>query len=459
MQNKEKITLGILFFLSTIYLLYQHYTDFSWDFNAYVLNARYLFENGIYFEHYRPILMPLILGILGEYLYIIFVSLLLLYSTIKISDALKINKLYFYVLTLNIYVLINGFINGTEVLSFALLELGIAYIITNKYSGIPFGLSFLSRYNIMSLFPLIFFHKNVKKIVINFILLFLTILPFLIYDYYTTGNAFTSIGDSYALNVHFRENVINWNVMFIQLLAVGNVLWVFFFLGIFSNFKIKTKEFWIMVFIFLVTLYGYIKTPVKDIRYLFNLTLPIVYFSYYGVKYIEEKFKIKRVLLFIFILNLLFVFNYEINSGRENKEVYLEAVNKINELNLSNCQIYSNGWVMVNYLGLKSKFSPREQLVNYYLERNATMLFFYHIGEPDYVSKGLAPFTNPLNIAYNNSKFVILSKGCGKIENVDKTYLYELNQTLYLTANKSISVNPCDYLFKGFLRKLFLTIC
>ena len=67
------------------------------------------------------------------------------------------------------------------------------------------------------------------------------------------------------------------------------------------TFKFKTKEFWIMFLIILLTVYGYIKTPVKDIRYLFNLTLPLVYFSYYGVKYIEEKFKVRRILLFIFI--------------------------------------------------------------------------------------------------------------------------------------------------------------
>ena len=77
------------------------------------------------------------------------------------------------------------------------------------------------------------------------------------------------------------------------------------------------------------------------------------------------------------------------------------------------------------------------------------MLFFYHIREPDYVKKGFNE-----NIAYNNSKFIILSKGCSGIENVDKTYLYELNQTLYLTANKTISTNPCDYLFGKYLRKI-----
>ena len=339
MQNKEKIILGILLVFSTAYLLYQHYAGFSWDFNAYVLNARYLFENGIYYEHYRSILMPLILGILGEYFYFIFSSLLLLYSTVKISNALKISKICFYVLTLNVYVLANGFFNGTEVLSFALLEIAIAYILTGKNSGIYFGLGFLARYTIMSLFPLIFFHKKIKKILINFLLLFLTILPFLIYDYYTTGNLFTSIGDSYALNVHFRENIIDWNVVFIQLLAVGNILWIFFLFGIFYDLnKIKTKEFWIMVFIVFMTIYGYIKTPAKDIRYLFNLTLPVIYFSYYGIKYIEEKFKIRRILLFIFILNLVLVFSYELNSGRENKEVYLESAEKINELNLSNCK-------------------------------------------------------------------------------------------------------------------------
>ena len=79
-----------LFVLSTLFFLVQHYFDFGWDFAAYIINAKYLFYGGNYYEVYRAplisvIMAPLLpLGKASQYLYVFLVSSLFLYSTKKL---------------------------------------------------------------------------------------------------------------------------------------------------------------------------------------------------------------------------------------------------------------------------------------------------------------------------------------------------------------------------------------
>ena len=88
--EKNKFSV-FLFVISSFLFLYQH-LNLGWDFKAYVLNAKYLFYNGAYFETVRPPLVSLLMGFfllfkgLSEYLYLFFVSFLFFFSTIKLSD-------------------------------------------------------------------------------------------------------------------------------------------------------------------------------------------------------------------------------------------------------------------------------------------------------------------------------------------------------------------------------------
>src|SRR3989338_4415876 len=115
----ENKLVSIMFFLSTLFYIYQHYSYLSWDFSAYVLNSRYLFSDGNYFESQRPPLAALIIGtfiFLGkgaEYLYIIMVSSLFLYASMKSADSFfklanlnfdrKFVRFVFYFFSLSIF--------------------------------------------------------------------------------------------------------------------------------------------------------------------------------------------------------------------------------------------------------------------------------------------------------------------------------------------------------------------
>ena len=160
---KKNPLLTTLFVLSTLFFLVQHYFNFSWDFAAYIINAKYFFYGGNYFEVYRAPMISIILGpllLLGKlapYLYVLFVSILFCYSTKKLSDSLfekyfykyKIKKqtlnFLFYLFSLNIFVLIFGMVVGTELLALSFFQLFIAYFILNKKYGHFLALAFLSR--------------------------------------------------------------------------------------------------------------------------------------------------------------------------------------------------------------------------------------------------------------------------------------------------------------------------
>ena len=142
----------IVFLLSTLFFIWQH-SAVSWDFTVYADNARY-WSGGSYYEVSRPPLLPFILyplnNAFSEYVFIIIASLLFLYSTVKLADKLKISRELFYLFSLSPMVLFFGLLNGTELLSLALLELFFVYVIEKKArSGIFLGLACLARYNFL----------------------------------------------------------------------------------------------------------------------------------------------------------------------------------------------------------------------------------------------------------------------------------------------------------------------
>ena len=210
---KENKILIIFYILVTIFFIYQHYKILNWDFTTYILNAKYLFSNGNYFEWIRNPLTAALIGIfsiftwkLAPYFYIIFVSFLHFYSSLKIAERFDLNKTIYYLLSLSPFLLLEGLKNSTELLTLSLVQLFLANF-NNLYAGIFFGLAFLSRYTSIGLIPLILFLKKPKKIVIFALIFLLIISPWLIFNYIKTGNALTSIADSYALNVLFRDYI------------------------------------------------------------------------------------------------------------------------------------------------------------------------------------------------------------------------------------------------------------
>ena len=376
----NNILLTILFLISTIFFISQHYLDLSWDFSAYVINAKFFFYGGDYYEVYRAPLISIFLGIFlilskfGEYLYILFVCVLFFYSNIRLSKTLYEKYFYkyniekrffvflFYFFSLNPFLLYHGLIIGTELLGLAFFELFLAAYIKNKNSGHYLGLAFLSRYNLLFFSVLLLFNKNYKKIIKNILLMFIIILPWLVYNYIVWGNFFTSIVDSYFLNVYNRISIsepfnflslilpINW---FLPFLIVG-ILYV-----LFEFFKLKKRRFsdnkiiLLFIFIYILVFLDCYNTPFKISRYMFNMTLPIAFFSTIGMIYLLNKFKNKMniiltILMIAFIVSTFILF-YGFFLNRHSQEKFAEAGSAIKSLGLLECKVVSPIWVPVNY--------------------------------------------------------------------------------------------------------------
>src|SRR3989339_471964 len=85
----NKLFMLLLFLFSTGFFLYQHSSGFSWDFIVYFLNSRFYLFGG-FFEWGRPPL-PSFLLIPGEYFYIVLVSVLCLFASIRFSRVFRLS--------------------------------------------------------------------------------------------------------------------------------------------------------------------------------------------------------------------------------------------------------------------------------------------------------------------------------------------------------------------------------
>ncbi|MBT4257657.1 hypothetical protein HOD88_00540 [archaeon] len=351
----------------------------GWDFSAYVLNARHLFFGADYYEVVRPPLVSLIIGIflflgkISEYIYILIVSVLFFYSIIKLSDVLyekyfckfKIKKEFvrflFYFIGLNGFVLVFGLREGSELLSISFFILFLSSLIKDKISGHYLALAFLTRYSFFVFLPLLLFNWNLRKIIKNLIIFFLVSFPWFLYNYLKWGNWFTSLADSFYMNVVSRQDAV-WEFSFLNLFSTINIFIPFFILGLFFFFyklfrKKENLKYDLLFFVIgIFVLSDIIVTPTKLQRYYFNFIIPVIYFSSLGIVVLFNKLKkkenSKKILLGILIFSFLivvFVVGFNYFQNKENSKVFFEASKDIQELNLSHCSIVSPHFVPVNY--------------------------------------------------------------------------------------------------------------
>jgi len=435
---KNNRALIIIFFLSTFLFLYQHFEILSWDFSAYVINAKYLFYNGNYFEVLRPPLVPFLLGIflivgnIGEYFYIIFVSLLFLYSSVKLSDHLydkywhrynfKKNEVrfLFFLLSCNPFLIYFGVLEGSELLALSFLELFLVFWLKNKFSAYYLGLAVLTRYNYLAFLPLVFINRDYKKVLKNLLLFVVIVSPWLIYNYLSWGNYFTSIVESYNHNILLRENIA-WPFSFKDILYATNILIPFALLGLvysivnaFKRQEIKYTLIFLAIAIF--TIFDYYNTPFKISRYLFNLSLPMAYFSMvFLLNFTKNIISKKKLFFIIFLFWLLitsFIVIWEYNN-RFSDNMYKEAANVIIDKDLLNCSIRSNHWVPVNYYTSNTYslwMSPQEAIAN-----NEIVLIF-----KDYQNFSL---DNTFIIDETNS-FILFSRANLTNQNCNRKFVY-----------------------------------
>jgi len=441
-----------MFLLSTALFIYQHYRFLYWDFSAYVQNARYLFYGGDYFEVYRAPLAPLLLstfiifGIFGEYFYITFISLLFLWSNILLSDVIfkdyheiskETKRFIFYSFSLSPFVLYYGFLTGTELLALAFIELFFVFFIRGKVCGYFLALAFLSRYNSLLFIPFMFFYRDYKKIIKNILSFFLIIFPWFLYNYLKFGNWFTSIIDSYALNIYLRKDLIE-PFSFNLFLPLIKLVWPLLFLGFFvlllrllrnmKSFKLdnENKIFVLFLLVIFLIFFEFINIPFKIERYLFNLSLPIAFFSSIGMIFIMGFFKkYRKIFIILLFVAFLFSFSFLIIDYRAEKNSHLifsNAAEYINKMNLRECEVLSTHWVPLNYLTGNARPLAKDEIRGD-ISNNKIVLVFKKFYSYDHQFKEGELKNYP--VLYEAEEYVFFAKqnltsnNCKKVESQD----------------------------------------
>ncbi len=444
--TREKGIIALFFALSTAFLIYQHTTGISWDFSVYVLNAQYIFSGGNYIEWYRSPLPSILIFILSpfgyltaEYLYISMVSMLHLYACLKFAERFKLNRAIFYVLSLSVFILFRGMLVGSELLSLSLLMLFLTHI-DNRKSGMFLGLAFLARYSNIIFLPLLFmkdWRKDWKKIVTSLVLFLLVLSPWLVYNQVQTGSPFTSVFNSYALNVYFRKDYMFEPPNPIDFLVAINFLTPLLLLGILKNMTLK-KEDILMFLVLLLSAFSYMNLPHKEARYLIALVIPAVYFSMIWLK--DSKYR--NVIVFVIVaLNVFSVALFLPHAYLEKDASYRKVVERMDD-----CGAKSNAWVPLTYLGKLTGPAPRQEMLNASIEKGYRIVLFKAAREPEYVKDG--EFLRRFPIIHEGEYYYIIgdTDKCLEVETIDKTYTQRLNETVFRSTGESIETDPVKFL-------------
>jgi len=468
-NRKEAALFPASFIIALIFFIWQR-KFFSWDFSVYVMNAEAVFK-GFYFEWLRAPLASLIMipftflsRQITIYAFTIIITIFYFHSLKLFHDKFlaKYNHSeIFYLIAISPFILNFGLGVGTELLSLTLIILFLTYAFS--YSSFIFlGLAMLTRYSNVVLLPLVFFQKNIKKILLGLLILLLVFFPWFIINYFGTGHALTSLGDYYALNaLEQAKPQAEIGSLFSNLFDIVGFLIPFFILGVLAVIKnwkkIENKEkelIYSLLAVIILTTLIYEFNSLRNPRYLFNLSFPIIYFSFIGAKFILEKLKgnasriLKIVLILFFIaLAISTFFVMESKARGLDKEMNLtkQIISKMGTMD-NNCTVSSDLWVYFDWQNKPAVPAPfardiQNQSQISLMEKEGYNIILFKNSES--YQKNL-PFisqlneTQPASIIEDNKDYIWLHND-SVCKQTDK-----INQT-YIDALKSVGEFPQDF--------------
>ena len=382
---KKNRYLIIIWTASTLFFVYQQTTGLSWDFAVYEMNAEYLCCEGHYFEWTRSPLAPLLMIVSSAfvlfnwnyvaYVYVIIVSAIFGVGSVKLADSFGLDRKLFYALMLSPFALNMGVMAGTELLTLGLLMLFVAHV--KEIKGALFvGLAGLARYPSFLFLPLVFLQRNWKKIIASIAVVAILVSPWLLYNEAKRDDPIYSLENTYALTVkERRERGVVDDPDPMHFLSVTGYYLPLLLAGIYLKWKDNWEEKdWVMLVIGGITAVSYLRAPIKDSRYLFNLILPVAYFSYYALEGRHKKLFVGVLALNLIIAGASFI-SFENYPGVE------ESIDAT-----GNCMAVSNLWVPMNYYG-KPAEAVAPNISTNVEEGNRVVIFKYVHNYDSYVDE------------------------------------------------------------------------
>lgn len=459
--NIENCLIIAGFALSLSFFIIQHFLNTGWDFMVYALNAKYFSGAGNFFEWSRPPLVPFILFVLSylsfgcmkiaEYLYLILVSLIYLFASIKFADRLNVNRALFYIVSLSPFLLIHGLFEGTELLSLAMIMLFLAYI-GEKKAPVFLALACLVRYPNIIFMLLLIFRKDWKKIPRDLGIFFAFIVPWLVFCYIKTGNFMVGYMDSYALVMAFRD-YISSPVRLGDFLILGHLA-ILAFIGLYFIIKEENKKqlgfhLYTMIFVLIVGLMEYYFAKIKVERYLFLLILPLSYFSSIALSKIRLKKLLVSICIILLTFSLAYSFYYSFSSKDKfiKTDTYAQYIKDKSEY-IGNCSILSNAHIYLNYAGIQSESFPDARIITKAIREGYRIVLFKAIAEPSYTFN--SSFIESLNPIYQDDVAVIIGdiNKCSNSLKLDKTYLEKINELYMKVYGIPFKVTFIELFFK-----------
>lgn len=358
-----------------------------WDSIPYVFQGKWFCGEQVYLELIRPPVPGFFNCIFGAQLYSIVISTAfaaLLYLAGILLLYKKSPKLYDqFTLALFAFLLppiLFASNYGSDLFALAFLILAIA-VVSPKKKGFLFGLSSLSRYNFL-VFGVVFLwqlRKEPKKLPVLFLTAFITWIPWLIFNYFYSGDPFFSLNETTYLNIFLKG--VSAPIGIEQYVLIVVFLIVLFIAG-FKRFKDNALS-----HSALLNIGQFFISAVKETRFI-NLVTPALAFNVAQIS--KRRFLFKTVFVGLFVIafaGMLWPFFTEpthYDSIFKNDSVPSDSF-------LFQCRVASDKWVLFYPQGIVAQFLPDSNRFNEYLNKGTVLVVY------DYNGVDLNAYKNVIN--------------------------------------------------------------
>jgi len=196
---------------------------------------------------------------------------------------------------------------------------------------------------------------------------------------------------------------------------------------------------WKMISFAVISIFIFLQTPWKEMRYLIYIFLPI---GFYSTKFLMNISKSEKLKKRIITVALVFI-TYTATSAYIGLNVP-KGFEQSNQMLKEDCMVMSNAWPLLNYRGIDTHPHPKKSDLLSRLRKGYGIILYKtgDIPKPDYInelSEGYGEW-----IIEDNDRYIYLGNNqlCATKERVDTAYLDYEND-----AGKDIQLCPIIPLF------------
>ena len=368
----------IVFLVSTGLMLWQHTMGWNWDFNVYSMNAEYLFHAGNYIEWQRPIVAPLILGLLqfvfsrsiSEFVFVVLSNSFFYWAAYRASKAIDVDFESFYILLMSPMAIFIGNFHGTEMLSLSFVMLFFSELYTAR-SGLWMSLAFLTRNANFILIPFGLLDKKWKRTIKRYSLAAFPVVLWLAFNWVMLGDPFSAVANRIAINLY--DNPFVFPIKPLAFLKVPGLSLLF--IGAYLVKKRQSislrnlEKLDVMLIVYSsYVIFKYLTVDLRQTRFLYPLVFTSAYFAVKAYRNLDIS---KRVITGAMILNLILAGFIVSDTPVSQPGGFQRATEYID-----GCKAESDVWPQMAYAGAPAAKPLEPKLTEQRIENGWRAVFF-----------------------------------------------------------------------------------